>query len=403
MRIRALAVGLGTALVAAACGGSDLASTDETPGAAPEVQATATEASPLEEAEMRTGERLESLFPGLDPALRTIGLDELLVGQVPDGIPAIDAPRFASSEVVSDWLDDSEPVVALEVNGVARAYPIQILIWHEIVNDVIADVPVAVTFCPLCNTAISFERTVDGSVRDFGTSGLLRRSDLVMYDRQNQSLWQQITGEAIVGSDVGTTLVFLPSALVSFGEFRAAHPEAEVLTRETGFPRDYGFNPYFGYDEIGSRTRFPVQEFDDARLDAKERVLTVEAGGEAVAFPFSALSEAVTIETEVAGEPVVAFWQPGAVSPLDDSFIVGSRNVGSAAAYSPFLDGEHLTFEARDGKIEDAGTGSTWDVLGRSTDGPLAGRTLEPVISANHFWFAWVVFQPETRVVTGAE
>ena len=161
--------------------------------------------------------------------------------------------------------------------------------------------------------------------------------------------------------------------------------------------RNYGQNPYVLYDSSGW-TLFPVAEYSN-ELSAQERVLTLEVGDETAAFPFSALSELVVIEAEVGGEQVVAFWQPGQVSALDEAFIIGSRNVGSAGAFSPFLDGERLRFEARDGSIVDAGTGSTWDVLGRAVTGPLAGQQLTPLVSGNHFWFAWAVFKPETRVI----
>ncbi|MEE8421869.1 MAG: DUF3179 domain-containing protein [Dehalococcoidia bacterium] len=332
---------------------------------------------------------------------RSISLDELMSGGPgKDGIPSINDPQFISQEEAAEVLTDGSPVISLEVNGEARAYPLDILIWHEIANDTIGGVPVAVTFCPLCNTAITFDRRVDGEVREFGVSGLLRVSDLIMFDRTNESFWQQITGEAIVGVDTGKQLTFIPSQIVSFAEFREAHPDALVLSRITGYSRRYGDNPYAGYDRIGSSTYFPVPEHG-SQLDSKERVLTVEIDGDAVAFPFASLTEHVVLETDVAGEPVVAFWQPGAVSALDQSFIIGSRNVGSAGAFSPFLDGQRLTFESRDGQIVDTATGSVWSVLGKATAGEMAGAELEPVISANHFWFSWSIFKPDTRVIRG--
>jgi hypothetical protein len=163
--------------------------------------------------------------------------------------------------------------------------------------------------------------------------------------------------------------------------------------------------PYTGNDEVGSDTLFRVAEFDDGRLDAKERSLTVEGDGDgdAIASPFAARSSRIVIEDELDGQPVGAFWQAGAVAALDQGFIVGSRNVGSAAAYRPSLDGRRLTFGAVDGKIIDVETSSVWDVFGRTVDGPLQGRDLEPVPSGNHCWFAWSVFQPETRVVADDE
>ncbi len=351
----------------------------------------------LEGADLRTAQNLERSFPKIDLSRRAVSLGEIRSVIPPDAIPAINEPRFLSLEEASEWLSGESPVVAFERNGDARAYPLEILTWHEIVNDVVGGEPVIVTYCPLCNSAIAFSRLVDGEERTFGVSGSLRRSDLIMYDRETETLWQQLTGEAIVGHHTGTVLEFLPAQLVSFEEFAAAFADGMVLSRETGHARNYGQNPYPFYDGSG-RTLFPVGEFSD-QLSPKERVLTLEIEGETAAFPFSALSELVVIEAEVGGGPVVAFWQPGQVSALDDQFIIGSRNVGSAGAFSPFLDGERLRFESREGAIVDNGTGSTWDVLGRAVEGPLAGARLTPLVSGNHFWFAWAVFQPETRVI----
>ena len=410
------------AAIAVACGGDDGGSTVEAPPAtetaatAPAaVVAAAVTASPtpapqavdLSDWTRPFTERESAIFLAIGARyaettweIRSIDLGTLLSGGPgKDGIPSIDAPQFISLAEASEFNAPQSPVISLEVNGEVRAYPLDVLIWHEIVNDEIGGVAVAVTFCPLCNTAITFDRRVDGVVREFGVSGLLRFSDMVMFDRTNESFWQQITGEAIVGVDTGKRLAFLPSQIVSFAEFAEAHPDAVVLSRETGYSRRYGDNPYAGYDRIGSGTYFPVGEYDD-QLDGKERVLTVEIDGESVAFPFTVLSVEIVMETEVAGQPVVAFWQSGAVSALDQAFIIGSRNVGSAGAFSPYLDGERLSFESRDGAIVDMQTGSVWNVLGQARSGELAGAELKPVISANHFWFSWAIFRPETRVIT---
>ena len=408
-----------TAAVAVACGGDD----DDTNAVAGVATATPTAAAtaaatqspdtaaatvnlsditrPLSSEEARWVDGATERYPVTDFSIRNVDLTEILRVIPPDAIRAIRQPLFVSLSAGSEWLDDLEPVIALEVNGDARAYPLQILTWHEIVIDTIGDVPVIVTFCPLCNTAITFDRRVNGEPRTFVTSGSLRRSDLIMLDLETASFWQQITGEAIVGTDTGQRLVFLPSQIVSWAEFKQTFPDATVLSRETGFSRNYGTNPYPGYDRIGSDTLFRVEEFNDDRLDLKERVLAVEIDGDTVAFPFSELSVHVVLEAAVAGAPVVAFWQPDTFSALDKSFIVGSANVGSAGAFVPVVDGERLSFEARDGEIVDTRTGSVWNVLGRAISGPLEGTALEPVIHANHFWFAWSVFQPDTRVIRG--
>ena len=412
MNLRTLLLGgtlLGGALLVA-CGDDDdsedatatSTATEEAVTGTPDPDATETpeEARARRIAEWRANVLaiLQEELPLLDTEQRIVDLLEITPLLPPDAIPSIDAPQFDTTEAASEWLEPLEPVIAFERNGDARAYPLQILTWHEIVNDEVGGEPVIVTYCPLCNSALAFSRVVDGEVREFGVSGKLRRSDLIMYDRTNQSLWQQLSGEAIIGSDVGTVLEFLPAQIVAFREFQEAHPSGLVLNKETGVYRDYGMNPYAFYDRTTSFV-VDVPEFGDERLDAKERVLAVEIGDESVAFPFSALTELVAIETELGGEPLVALWQSGQVSALDSPFIIGGRNVGSAAAFRPFVDGDRLTFEGRDGAIFDVETGSEWDVFGRATEGPLAGAQLEPVISASHFWFAWSVFKPDTRLV----
>lgn len=382
------------------------ASVTATATGTPEAPATSTRVpTPTVTADERADEQRETIarrlrddFPMLDTTKSTVDLLDIIGLVPPDGIPSIDEPNFDTVEGAGAWLQPQEPVIVFEHGGDARAYPLHIMTWHEIVNDVVGGEPVIVTYCPLCNSAIVFERTVDGVAREFGTSGKLRRSDLIMYDRTNQSLWQQLSGEAIVGADAGTVLEFLPAQIASFAEFGAAYPDGMVLNRDTGHFRDYGQNPYVFYDTSAGMI-VAVDEFADARLDAKERVLAVDLNGDAIAFAWQALTDLVVIEAEIGGGPIVAFWQPGAVSALDNAFIIGSRNVGSAGAFVPVLDGERLAFEARDGAIVDVGTGSTWNVFGQAVEGPLAGSQLEAVVSGSHFWFAWSVFQPETRLI----
>ena len=321
--------------------------------------------------------------------------DEILSGGVPrDGIPPIDNPTFESIAEASTWLQPQSPVIAFTLEGVARAYPLAILTRHEIVNDIVADVPVAVTFCPLCNSAVVFERTVAGQVLRFGVSGLLRNSDLIMWDDLTQSWWQQFTGEGIVGSYTGTQLTLLPSQVVGFGAFVEQYPDGEVLSRNG---RTYATNPYVGYDS--SALPFLFRGELDERLFATERVLGALIAGEAVAYPFPVLAEAIVINDTVGGRAVVAFWQPGATSALDQSNIDASRDVGMAALYRRDLDGQILTFSVdAAGTIRDDQTGSAWNVFGTAVEGALLGSQLRQELAFPHFWFAWAAFRPETRI-----
>jgi hypothetical protein len=246
-----------------------------------------------------------------------------------DGIPALDRPRFLH---VADttFLQPQEPVIALLLAGRARAYPLQILVWHEIVNDVVGGVPVAVTFCPLCNTAIAFDRRVGGRTLTLGTTGNLRNSDLVMYDRQTESWWQQFGGEGLVGRYAGARLRELPARIVAWGSFRAQHPDGLVLSRETGYSRPYGENPYAGYDDVSSPPFFPSRNAGDKRLPPKERVVFLERGDEAVAIPFSTLAKKRLVEVTLAGHRFEVRWQGGVSSALDSNQIASGRDVGAA-------------------------------------------------------------------------
>ncbi len=318
-----------------------------------------------------------------------------------DGIPPIDRPKFLPSEPKVEWLKDNEPVIALVVAAEARAYPLQILIWHEIVNDVVGGTPALVTFCPLCNTAIAFDRRLDGTTHDFGTTGNLRHSDLVMYDRQTESFWQQITGEGIVGELTGKQLAMLPASIMSYKQFRIAYPKGKVLSRDTGFPRSYGNNPYTGYDDVNS-SPFLFRGPADGRLRPMERVVTVSLGGQDVAYPYKLLEQRRVINHRAGGEDLVVFWAPGTASALDRSSIADSRDIGAAAVYRAAVDGRKLTFEATDdGIFTDRETGTVWNLAGQGLHGPLAGRALDPVVHANHFWFAWAVFRPQTEIYKG--
>jgi hypothetical protein len=313
-----------------------------------------------------------------------------------DGIPAIDAPKFVSIGEAT-FVDDHEPVLALEINGDARAYPVQIVIWHELVNDVVDGTPVAVSYCPLCNSSVVFDRTAQSRILDFGVSGLLRNSDLVMYDRQTESWWQQITGEAVVGAFTGVHLDVLASNTISFSDFRASYPGGKVLSRDTGFSRDYGRTPYRSYDAGNSRPFLFDGQLDE-RLDPVERVVTVQFGSEAVAYPFSRLADHPVVNDVVGCQPIVVFYRKGTVSPLDRSNIRDSRDVGSAVVFSRTVDRKLLTFEAGQGDFRDVETGSVWDMTGVARSGPLAGTSLRGANHDTSFWFAWAAFKPETRV-----
>ncbi|MGH8691198.1 MAG: DUF3179 domain-containing protein [Burkholderiales bacterium] len=338
-------------------------------------------------------------WPKTDFSKRTVELSEIESGGPPkDGIPAIDRPRFVGTRVARAWLKPKEPVIALRMGRDVRAYPLQILMFHEIVNDTVNRMPVAVTFCPLCNASIVFDRRVGGRVLDFGTTGRLRLSDLVMYDRQTESWWQQFTGKGIVGHYAGTELMRVASEIIAFEDFEAAHPAGLVLSRETGHARPYGRNPYAGYDRI-DQSPFLLSTKADERLPPMERVLSVSAGGKHRLYPLTLLERHPVANRSLGGMPYVVFAKRGMASPLDRERIEEGRQIPAATAFQRTLDSRVLNFELRDGRYVDTETGSQWNILGEAVAGPLKGRRLPAVDSGVHFAFAWLAFNPDSDIV----
>lgn len=413
-------------LFAAACsssGGSDAVAPAVDAGASStdadaDVEDSPTTVNPLTEVETPHsalfGDRNHPSFPPpvVDPSLIVSG------GPPPDGIPPIDSPQFLPVSDADFFDDDDEAVIALEIDGDARAYPIRILIWHEIVNDSFGDVPVTVTYCPLCNSALAYDGRVeqaDGSFETFtfGTSGSLYQSALVMYDRQTNSLWAHFTGQAIVGHVAGTRLDLLPAQTLSIAQFAERYPDGLVLTEDTGHDRPYGSNPYEGYDEensgpIGGFFNGPIDE----RLASKARIVGIIAdasGGADVAAPASAAIRTETVESaggalevEVDGRALTVWIEPGLASSLERSGVADGRDVGATGVFVPVAeDGTALRFERSDAGFVDSETGSTWDITGLAVDGALAGQQLEPIVHLDTFWFAWATYRPDTVLLDG--
>ncbi|ELZ77736.1 hypothetical protein C454_14620 [Haloferax gibbonsii ATCC 33959] len=318
--------------------------------------------------------------------------DELRRGASKDAIPAITAPVFAADwsgfDEVDATLDDGDEVVGVELDGVARAYPLAVLNWHEIVNDDFDGRPVVVTYCPLCGSAVVADRLAGGEPTYFGVSGLLWMSDLVMYDDRTNSLWSQVLATAIRGELTGETLSLLPSTISTWGEWRAAHPETEVLVpppvsgtirgRQT---RRYDVNPYASYQQ-SSAIGIGFNDAADDRLHPKTSVVGVAADGVARAYPLDAVERAGVVNDTVGGLPVV----------------VAASAEGTLVAYVRRVDGDSVEFE-RDGPVLVA-AGSRWTLLtGRALDGPHEGSVLTRANDRSPmFWFAWADFNPETEI-----
>lgn len=316
-----------------------------------------------------------------------------LIRSLRDAIPPLYEPRFASAAETDQWLFDDDVVLGYAAGGEAYAYPVKILNFHEMASHRVAGRHILASYCPLCRSGIVYDRLLPGTDAPLllGNTSALYESDMVMFDHQTGSYWNQVTGEAIVGPLTGRRLRILPSQMTTWGAWKALHPQTLVLSRDTGFERNYGRDPFAGYGErlnAGGSFAFPVSEAGrDPRLDPGEVVFGLELNGARRAYPLGRLGDAVVHDT-LGGTGVVIF----------------SRAKGpSGAAYLPRLDGRDLTLALEDGRIQDGETDSTWDLAGRAVDGELAGAQLEPVPARSTYWFSLVANYPGIDVYRPAD
>lgn len=311
-----------------------------------------------------------------------VPLDRIFSGGPPkDGIPSIGRPKFVSKDEGNKFLKDDDLVLGLFINGEARAYPRMILVWHEIVNDKVGVRPVLITYCPLCYTGAAFVREINGEEVEFGVSGKLYNSDLVMYDRKTDTYWSQVLGQAIVGELAGSKLQRIQVDTVEWGVWNKLHPDTMVLSRDTGFIRPYGQDPYGGY-YFSRDIIFPLEN-EDARLHPKAIVYGVEFEGKAKAYPDAELAKAVVVNGNVGNKPILV-----TRDPTTKIVRIFERTGGD----------DILEFETRNGKIFDKNTNSEWTFDGLAVSGKLAGTQLNSIIAPPHFWFAWAAFKPGTEV-----
>jgi len=309
-----------------------------------------------------------------------IPLDKIKGGGPPmDGIPSIDNPVFADLQG-SYFMSDSDTVIGLEINGEAKAYPLFILVWHEIVNDNVGGTPVAVTYCPLCYTNQVFERVIDGQEVEFGTSGKLYNSNLVMYDRLTESYWSQALGIAVKGELSGYKLNLVPFDVITWGDWKTLHPDTMVLTTDTGHIRSYATDPYGNY-YTEPRILFPVEHSDD-RMHPKEIILGFNRDDIYKAYKQNDIESNVIINDSIGETPVM----------LISLYSENSR------AFERTINGVVLDFEYVDGKIFDFQTNSEWNYDGFSISGEYQGKQLERMAIEPGFWFEWIAFHPQTLV-----
>ncbi len=304
-------------------------------------------------------------------------------GPSPDGIPSIDNPKFIPVDQADKFLSNSDLIVGIDVNGEIRGYPLQILVWHEIVNDNVGGVPIAITYCPLCFTNQIFNRTtVDGQVLEFGTSGKLYNSNLVMYDRNTKSLWSQGMAQSIMGKFAGMKLEKIPFDLSYWDDWKTLYPKSKILSQDTGHSRPYGANPYGDYF-TNSEILFPISNRDD-RLELKDIVIGKEYGGKNKAYPLKDIESSKVINDNLNGKSIT-LWS-------EFPFLV--------KMFDPSINGQVLSFYyEKDKKVFiDKQTGSEWTFDGKSISGPMIGNNLSRLPFDEGFWFEWATFYPETEI-----
>lgn len=306
-----------------------------------------------------------------------VSLDKIKSGGPPkDGIPSIDEPKFVKSSEAG-FVSDNDLVIGVNINGEQKAYPLFIMVWHEITNDIVGGVTVAVTYCPLCFTNQVFDRNVDGKITEFGTSGNLYNSNLVMYDRNTDSQWSQALGIAITGEMTGHVLKRIPFDVARWSDWKSLYPDTLVLTTDTGFYRSYGADPYGDY-YTDPRIIFPVENRDD-RLFPKEKILGFD-NDSYKAYKLSDVEKNKIINDDVG----------------DKKIVLVSLYPEMARAFNRIVDSQVLEFEYSDGNIIDIQTKSKWNFDGEAIEGQLKGKKLQREVYNPGFWFEWVAFHPDT-------
>ncbi len=312
-----------------------------------------------------------------------IPLDKIKSGGPPkDGIPSIDNPKFMTASE-ANFVSDDDLVIGLRLNGETKAYPLFILVWHEIINDKLGDTPVVVTYCPLCFTNQVFERKINGIETEFGTSGKLYNSNLVMYDRNTDSQWSQALGKAITGELTGHELKRTPFDVVKWSDWKSLYPDSLVLTTDTGHLRPYGSDPYGDY-YTDPRIIFPVENMDD-RMHPKEIILGFDDNNTHKAYKLKDVESSKIVNDKINNKEI----------------LLVSLFPNMARAFDRTLGNQILEFEFSNNKIVDKQTKSEWNLDGLAVSGSLQGKQLSRIAFNPGFWFEWVAFHPDTEIYQG--
>jgi len=342
-----------------------------------------------------------------DISKHSVDLSEIQIVLPKGSFPTLDFPKFIGKEAGLKSFFLKEPVIAIAIDGKAKAYSLNILTMHEISNDTLSGVPVLITYCPLCNSGIVYHRKLKyhgkEHIMEFEPSGMLRNSDMVMLDRNTETLWQQLMGVGIVGELDKKELDILPSLIISVEEFFNRYPDGEILSKQTGFTQNekrYGTNPYKNYDDKNAKPyeRFFDSDKIDKRLPPMERIIDIEDDGKYKVYTFTDMKKKGVINDTFKSKKIVLFHQAGTVSVLDESNISDSKDIGTISVFNRMLEGNELIFKKTKGVFKDQKTNSNWDITGYCYQGKLQGKQLQIEPHSNHFAFAWLAFYPDTEI-----
>lgn len=306
-----------------------------------------------------------------------------------DGIPALTNPVLVSASEGDAFLTDGSLVLGVAEGGEPRAYPHNVLWWHEIVNDVVGGVPITVSYCPLTGSGMVYDSRIGGTTLNFGVSGLLFDNNLVLFDRSTESLWSQMSVLSVCGTLGGTAPTLKPVLQATWGAWKTLHPDTTVVSFTTGFSRNYDQYPYGAYDQLGNdELLFPQSEVD-RRRPMKELVLGIVEPGQTKAYPYGELGPRSVVNDTVGNRPVAVVFDAGA-----EMVVAFDRRTG----------GETLTLELVDGgfpfRLRDLETSSEWTLTGEAVDGPLTGSILPQVATYTAMWFAWAAFNDGSELYT---
>ncbi len=340
-----------------------------------------------------------------DTARHTTGFADLSIAAEKDAIHTLDFPAFIGKDDSLYNYYPFEPAVVVNFGGEQRAYPLSILTLYELANDSIAGKQIMVTFCPMCNAALVYNRNVKSAAGEkpltFGISGLLMHNDMVMYDRETETWWEQLMGAGIAGEYSGTELKMLSAILISVKDYFDRYPDGKILSPASmnAYLNKHAHRPFHHLEHSGHLSRkYYLPEKTDPRLPAQEHVLDIRVEGHDRIYPFHALAKQQVVNETVGETPLVIFYHGETVTVLDEDNFAKAKRVGSATAFESKLNGVSYTFRKAGDYFVDEQTGSSWDITGYCREGKLKGEQLYMIPHSNHFAFAYLAFYPQAEI-----